>query len=150
MIANENEQPIEPAFRALMAALAEGTDRVLNGDPPPPPRRWKKKNGFVLLAFEFGRTAGGRVNYISNADRGDMVEALRAFLLRANPIDETDVLLAMAREHDREDAAMRGEPSPWRDIDEDDHVLTDDDKVFISERLASMKAALVAARKAGL
>ena len=145
-IANENEQPIEPAFRALMAALADGTDRILNGDPPPPPRRWKKKNGFVLLAFEFGRTAGGRVNYISNADRRDMVDALKAFLLRANPIDETDVLLAMARAH----AAADGRTSEiWKLIDAADE-LSESDKVFVAGQIAAMKAALVAARKAGL
>lgn len=147
--ANENEQPIEPAFRALMNALAEGVDRILNGNPPPAPQRWKKKNGFVLLAFEFNRTKGGRVNYISNAERRDMVEAMREFLKRANPIDETDVLLAMAREHDREESAMKGEPSPWREIDEGDD-LSESDKVFVAERMAAMKAALAAARKAGL
>ena len=144
MIANENEPPITPEFRALMNALAAGTDRILNGDPPPPPRRWKKKNGFVLLAFEFGRVE--LVNYISNADRSDMVTALRSFLARVNPIDETDVLLAMARAHAASDPVHA---EIWKIIDEAAE-LTESDKAFVSARIAAMKAALVAARKAGL
>ena len=38
--------------------------------------------GFVVLVAEFGRIEGGRVNYISNGERDDMVAMLREYLAR--------------------------------------------------------------------
>lgn len=69
--------PIQQQYRALMNATAEGLDKIFNGDQHP------KKVGFVLLSFEFGKTEGGRVNYISNADRADMIAAMNEWLARA-------------------------------------------------------------------
>ena len=45
---------------------------------------------------------------------------------------EHDVILAMARAHDREDAAQRGEPSPWDGTAE---------PWFVEERVAAMREA---------
>ncbi len=70
-------EPIEREFHAVMNATAEGLDKIFNGTTRPP------KVGFVLLTFEFGRTEGGRVNYISNAERGDMIAAMKEWLARA-------------------------------------------------------------------
>lgn len=69
--------PIQREFHTVMNALAEGIDRVFNGDRQP------KGVGFVLLSFEFGKVEGGRVNYISNADRADMIAAMKEWLARA-------------------------------------------------------------------
>ena len=61
--------PIEPALHEKMTALAHGVDQILNGNAPA-----AKTVGFVLLAFNFGER--GRCNYISNADRADVVALL--------------------------------------------------------------------------
>lgn len=70
--------PISPKYRGAMNALARVLDKALNGKARP------KKVGFVLLTFEFGIEDGsGRVNYISNADRRDMIVAMKEWLARA-------------------------------------------------------------------
>jgi hypothetical protein len=53
--------------RADLQALAKHVDRQL-------PYGW----GFVVLAFPFG--AGGRMNYIANAQRADVVRAMYEFI----------------------------------------------------------------------
>lgn len=63
-------EPIEARYRNLMNALAAGIEEVLGG------------LGFALLMFERGKVEGGRVNYISNSNREDMVSAMREFLAR--------------------------------------------------------------------
>lgn len=69
------DAPIEPRFRDLMQGLARGVDEVLNGESG------EKRNGFVLLVFPFeGRE--GRCNYISNADRADIVTLLKEQIAR--------------------------------------------------------------------
>lgn len=68
----EDEQigsgPIEEQQRGVMNALASVLDEALN------PRR-TRRIGFVLMVFPFN--APGRCNYISNADRADVVTMLR-------------------------------------------------------------------------
>lgn len=65
-----------------MNHLAEALDELLNGVAPPPPQTWNKRWGFVLLTAEFGAIQDGRVNYISNGEREDMVALLRELLAR--------------------------------------------------------------------
>ena len=67
--------PIEAEFRELMNRLAEMLDNFFNADPKFP------KVGFTLLTFNFGDNA--KVNYISNADRADMLATMKAFIARA-------------------------------------------------------------------
>lgn len=63
------DRPIDPQVREIMKWLARGIDDVLNGDGP-------KKNGFILMTFPLeGRK--GRCNYISSADRADVVVLLK-------------------------------------------------------------------------
>lgn len=81
--------PIQEEQREAMNALAKGIDEILNGKPPPVPQSWEKRWGFVLLSAEFGRIEGGRVNYISNGDRDDMVAMLRELLARFEGQPET-------------------------------------------------------------
>jgi len=68
--------PIQSQYRARMNALAKKIDKGLNGSAKP------KKLGFVLLTAEFGRIEDGRVNYISNGQREDMIAMLREYLAR--------------------------------------------------------------------
>src|SRR5690349_2274450 len=58
-------------------AIAQGLDEVLNGEQHP------KKIGFAVFVFEFGKTSGGQVNYVSNAERKEMITAVREWLARA-------------------------------------------------------------------
>ncbi|MEV5031600.1 hypothetical protein MRBLMC3_000782 [Sphingobium sp. LMC3-1-1.1] len=69
--------PIQNRYRAGMNAIAEGLDKAFNGDAQP------KKIGFVLLMAEFGQIEGGRVNYISNGERSDMIAMMKEWLARA-------------------------------------------------------------------
>lgn len=68
--------PIQQQYRARMNRLAKKIDQDLNGTTKP------RRLGFVLLTAEFGRIEGGRVNYISNAERADMIAMLREYLAR--------------------------------------------------------------------
>lgn len=74
--------PIEPVFIRAMNLLAEGIDETFNGPKLTGiPRR--PKIGFALFVFEFGRLEHGRVNYISNGDRQDMIAAMKEWIARA-------------------------------------------------------------------
>ena len=63
--------PIEEEFRAKMNTLAGAVDEFFNGKA----KRDKRKVGFILLVFPFGHK--GRCNYISNAERTDVVTLLK-------------------------------------------------------------------------
>jgi hypothetical protein len=62
-----NPQEEDAKVRNDLHQLARSVDRQL-------PYGW----GFVVLAFPFG--AGGRMNYISNAERPDIVRAMYEFI----------------------------------------------------------------------
>ena len=72
------DAPIEARYRAQMAELANFLDEYLNG--PKSLRKGEPKNGFCLMMFQFGD--GGRANYISNADRRDIITLLKEQLAR--------------------------------------------------------------------
>lgn len=61
--------PIDPEYLEMMKDLARLIDYGFNGDAKP------KKTGFILLVFPFNE--GGRCNYLSNADRADVVTMLK-------------------------------------------------------------------------
>jgi hypothetical protein len=69
--------PIQAQYREGMNALAKTLDEQFNGGRHP------KKIGFVLLMAEFGQIEGGRVNYISNGERSDMIAMMKEWLARA-------------------------------------------------------------------
>jgi hypothetical protein len=72
------DAPIEPKFREMMNAVAQGLDDVFNGEA----RGADKKVGFVLLVFPYG-ASDGRCNYISNgADRRDIVVMMKEQIKR--------------------------------------------------------------------
>lgn len=69
--------PIESAFREQMNTIAGFLDETFNGDKHGADRQ----TGFVLLVFPFtgpdGQKYDGRANYISNANRADIVTLLK-------------------------------------------------------------------------
>ena len=71
-------RPIEEEHRAMLNALAKGIDRVLNDGEEP------KKLGFALLIYNFGEdlTGTGRINYIGNGERGQVLAALKELVAR--------------------------------------------------------------------
>jgi hypothetical protein len=73
----DKEQPIQDQYREQMRAVAKAIDGFLNPDGV-------KRNGFALLVFPFGQPDDShRSNYISNADREDMLATMKEFIARA-------------------------------------------------------------------
>lgn len=67
--------------------LARALDVVFNRGA----RGEARQTGFALFWFEFDKIEGGRVNYVSNADRADMLTAVKEWLARAEGrIQETE------------------------------------------------------------
>lgn len=64
--------PIQAEYRESMNHLAKLLSAALG-----------QNAGFALLVFPFGEAPNGRVNYISNADRKDMLVAMKEFIARA-------------------------------------------------------------------
>ena len=77
MTHNIGDGPIEEQFNKMMIDLARFLDRAFNGEL----RGKNRHTGFLLMVFPFsddGETTGGhRANYISNADRKDVVTLLK-------------------------------------------------------------------------
>jgi len=73
--------PIEEEQRALMNMLAETLDEIFNG-PPSPVRQ--KTIGFALLVYPLTENieGTGRINYIGNGKRADMLVALKELVAR--------------------------------------------------------------------
>jgi len=68
-------EPVQRRYRDNMNDLADVLDNAFNG------KRRPKKVCFVLLVTEFDNMAG-RVNYIANGERGDIVVMLKEILAR--------------------------------------------------------------------
>lgn len=64
--------PIQPEYLQQMNDLAHSLDRLFNHGKLP-----LRETGFVLLVFPFGQGEGHRCNYISNANREDVITMLR-------------------------------------------------------------------------
>jgi hypothetical protein len=69
--------PIEPAYIEKMNRFAELLDELFNG----PAKGEARETGFVLLVFPLGDHEG-RCNYISNANRDDVVVMLKEQIKR--------------------------------------------------------------------
>lgn len=81
--------PIAPEYHALMNAIAQDLDATFNG-PQLPGLPRERKVGFFLAVFPFGENGeDGRFNYISNADRLDVVTLLTE--MRARFAGQPDV-----------------------------------------------------------
>ena len=62
---------VDPKYRDMLNRIAKGLDDAFNGDTRP------KQVGFAVLLFNFDKIDAGRMNWISNADRADMIPALK-------------------------------------------------------------------------
>lgn len=71
-------EPISPELIKRMNEVARFLDEIFNGINEP------KKIGFALLTYKFGEQieGTGRVNYIGNGERKDVVNALRELIGR--------------------------------------------------------------------
>lgn len=69
------DAPIEAEYAEMMEAVARAIDEMFNGDAKP------KAVGFILMVFPF-EGHDGRCNYISNADRADVVTLLKEQIAR--------------------------------------------------------------------
>jgi hypothetical protein len=73
-----DHQPIQEEYKQVMNSLGRLLDGVLNPGTGP------KRTGFALLVFPFGQPNGEhRSNYVSNANRDDMIATLKEFIARA-------------------------------------------------------------------
>lgn len=70
--------PVQSKYKEQMQALCEAIDSVFNGESLP------KKTGFVLMAFPMGEDirGTGRCNYMSNANREQIIVLLKEQLAR--------------------------------------------------------------------
>jgi hypothetical protein len=71
------DAPIEPDYIEKMNALAHALDDLFNGDL----KGHDRKVGFCVMVFNFG-DGPGRANYISNANRQDVVTLLKEQIKR--------------------------------------------------------------------
>lgn len=71
---------VQPQFTKAMNKIARAIDEAFNGK-----RKENRKPtvGFILLVAEFDKIDGGRVSYISNGEREDMIAMMREYLARA-------------------------------------------------------------------
>lgn len=77
------DAPIEEEYREKMNALAQLIDGFFNGKALPGIPAAKRQTGFVLMVFPFEEVRGeGRCNYISNAQREDIVIMLKEQIKR--------------------------------------------------------------------
>lgn len=76
MTAQSNEHgPIQAEHRDLMNAIARSLDDVFNPGKT-------RKVAFVVLTANMGDYEGGRVNYISNGDRADIISMMKETIAR--------------------------------------------------------------------
>jgi hypothetical protein len=71
------DAPIDPAFRETINKLAGGLDTIFNGNA----KGEDREIGFILIVFPF-EAHEGRANYISNANREDVVAMLKHQIAR--------------------------------------------------------------------
>jgi len=81
------DEPIEKEYAEKMRGLASVLDEIFNGDS----RGHDRKVCFALLIANFGESDNGRVNYIGNGERGDVVAMMKEFIARAEGRHSPDV-----------------------------------------------------------
>jgi len=75
---DEADKHIDESYKRSMNSIARILDNAFNGDERP------KRVAFVLLITDFDKMQG-RVNYISNGKRSDVVTMLKEILGRFDP-----------------------------------------------------------------
>ena len=73
------DKPVEPEYVQSMKAIGHTIDNLLNGSDDTP-----RKVGFILMVFSFEENGKpvGRCNYMSNANRADVVCLLKEQIKR--------------------------------------------------------------------
>jgi hypothetical protein len=71
-------EPIDPSRREKLNRLASHLDHYWNGERVGA----DKTIGFAVFIFEFGKVEGARIDYVSNADRADMIKSVKEWLAR--------------------------------------------------------------------
>jgi hypothetical protein len=71
------DEQVSEAYRDKMTALARVIDEFFNGDA----KGESRHTAFVLLISPFGDTEG-RVNYVSNGDRRDILTMMKEVIAR--------------------------------------------------------------------
>lgn len=79
----EQEQPIQPELRAIMNDIGRVIAQAMKETAGP-------GYGFALLMFGLAGDEKGRMNYLCNCDRGDMLAAMKKFIARAEGRYEGD------------------------------------------------------------
>lgn len=75
------DAPVSKEYVATLNKIAATLDDIFNGKDC---KAGQKKVGFALLIFPFGEpNNSSRINYISNADREDMLTCMKEFIARA-------------------------------------------------------------------
>lgn len=69
------DAPIQEHYKLLMKAIAATIDEFINPDPD------NKRNGFIVMMFPL-EDHEGRCNYISNANREDVIIMLKEQVAR--------------------------------------------------------------------
>lgn len=72
-------EPIEDKYNKAMNKIGEMIDNTLNADL----ENQNREHGFALLVFPFENKIDSRVSYLSNANREDMITAMKEFIARA-------------------------------------------------------------------
>lgn len=67
--------PIQADQRQMMNGIAKALDEGFNPGET-------RKVAFVVLTAKFGDYEGGRVNYISNGDRADIITMMKELIAR--------------------------------------------------------------------
>lgn len=85
--ANDSSGPVDEAYKAQMSAIMHAIDDFLNPD------KESRNVGFALLMFPFGEKPNGRINYMSNGCREDMISALKELVanFESRVLKEPDV-----------------------------------------------------------
>lgn len=73
-----NEIPIPEKLQDKMKLLGRFIDELVNSD-----KENSKKIGWTIFMFDFGDEGDRQISYMSNADRGTMIEALCEFIQNA-------------------------------------------------------------------
>lgn len=73
MMERLGDGPIEEKHRKQMNDLAAFLDKIFNGEV----KGEQREIAFVLMCCPFGAGNDGRVNYISNANRADVVTMMK-------------------------------------------------------------------------
>lgn len=68
-------EPVEERYQKQLYAIGNAIDKFLN-----PSEDGFKKIGFVILMFSFDNKQEDRMNYLSNAQRGDVIRAMKEFI----------------------------------------------------------------------